>query len=47
MAQLEADIARLTRELDDNLSLGTLQKLNLKKQLAGLKAEYSRKQQGR
>jgi hypothetical protein len=40
---MEREIARLTSELDNNLSLGNLKKLEFRKQLAGLKAEYNRR----
>jgi hypothetical protein len=42
--QMEKEIRRLTRELEDNLSLGNLAKMNLRKQLATLKADYNRRQ---
>ena len=41
---LEQSILALTNELENNLSLGSLQKMKMRKELAGMKAELNRQQ---
>jgi len=45
LASLASQISSLTNELESNLSLGNLQRMKMRKELASMRAEYNRKQQ--